>query len=176
MSRRWGPARPRETATSGIHPGFLMSVAAAVLIPWIAYLATSLPMRHVANHWRLTWVGFDLALVSVFVAAAFAARRRSTRLPDLLLAAGVLLLCDAWFDLATAATRREATVAVLEAFIGEGPIAITCIVLSRRCRACVEPPEPGGLSSQLIERRSLAKAASTAARPVDGVEDGDRSR
>ena len=115
-----------------------MSAAAAMLVPWIGYLATSLPMRHVAHHWRVTWVGFDVALVSVFTAAAFAARRRSKLLPDLLTTAAVLLLCDAWFDLATAATGRDVTVAALEAFTIEGPIAITCLVLSYRWRARVE--------------------------------------
>jgi hypothetical protein len=125
-----------------------MSGAAATLVPWIGYLATSLPMRHVAHHWRLTWVGFDVALVSVFTASAVAARRRSKLLPDLLVVAGVLLLCDAWFDLATAATGRDVTVAALEAFTVEGPLAITCFVLSARWRDARSVPgretEAGG--------------------------------
>jgi hypothetical protein len=31
----------------------LVAVAAAALMPWIAFLTTSLPMTHEARHWRI---------------------------------------------------------------------------------------------------------------------------
>src|SRR6184192_77114 len=43
---------------------FLTIVIASslLLIPWIAYLAVSLPDHHVAGHWKAAWVGFDVGL------------------------------------------------------------------------------------------------------------------
>lgn len=122
------------TSASRSHGVLLMTVAAAVLMPWIAFLATSLPMRHAAHHWRLTWVGFDIALAGTFLGAAIAGRRRSSSFPDFLIAAGVLLICDAWFDLITASTTHELIVAAAEALCVEIPIALACFALSRRWR------------------------------------------
>src|SRR5436305_3575586 len=84
-------------------PWTLLAAVAAALLPWILYLALSLPMAHVAVHWRLAWVGFDATLAAVFASATLAARRGSPLLPGLLTAAAVLLLCDAWCDVAPAA-------------------------------------------------------------------------
>jgi hypothetical protein len=105
-----------------------------VLVPWVVFLATTLPMRHQAHHWRLTWVGFDIVLASTFVGAARAGRRKSPWFPDLLFAAGVLLLCDAWFDILNASSRDELIISVAEALCVEIPVAAACLVLSRRLR------------------------------------------
>ena len=42
----------------------MLTVASAVLIPWIVLLALTLPRHYVAGHWRLTWVGFDIILLA----------------------------------------------------------------------------------------------------------------
>lgn len=42
----------------------VLTVASVGLVPWIALLALTLPHRYVAHHWTLTWVGFDIALLS----------------------------------------------------------------------------------------------------------------
>jgi hypothetical protein len=123
--------RPHTLQTRGV---LLMAVAGAALMPWIALLATSLPMRHAAHHWRITWVGFDIALAGLFLAAALAGRRRSAAFPDLLIAAGVVLVCDAWFDVITASTTHELMVSGAEALSAELPIALTCFALARLSR------------------------------------------
>ena len=112
----------------------VLAAAAAVLLPWALYLATSLPMDHVSVHWRLAWVGFDLTLAAVFCAAALAGHRDSPAFPDLLLAGAVLLLCDAWFDIATAASAHELVGAVIEALAAEAPLALYCFAVARRVR------------------------------------------
>jgi hypothetical protein len=80
----------------------LMIAAIIGLLPWTIYLGVSLPDRHVAENWSVTWVGFDaLLLVTFAVTAVLGALRRQL----LILAAftsGVLLICDAWFDVTTA--------------------------------------------------------------------------
>ena len=46
-----------------------VTIAAAIgLIPWIAYLALTLPENYVAHNWRATWVGFDLLLLVFMIA------------------------------------------------------------------------------------------------------------
>ena len=35
----------------------VLTVSCAVLVPWIIFLAVTLPHRYVASHWTLTWVG-----------------------------------------------------------------------------------------------------------------------
>ena len=39
-------------------PAFLLCSVA--LIPWIVYLALSLPSRQVSSHYDVAWVGFDV--------------------------------------------------------------------------------------------------------------------
>lgn len=117
-----------------LRPWTLLAAVAAALLPWVVYLTVSLPMHHVAVHWRLAWVGFDATLAAVFAAAALAARRDSPLLPDLLTAGAVLLLCDAWFDIATAASARELAGAVAEAAVAEVPLALYCLGLAHRVR------------------------------------------
>jgi hypothetical protein len=127
------PARRVFVTTLG-RPWAVLAAAAAVLLPWALYLATTLPMDHMSVHWRLAWVGFDLTLAAVFCAAALAGRRHSTVFPDLLLAGAVLLLCDAWFDIATAANRPEVVGAVVEAVVAEVPLALYCLAFARSVR------------------------------------------
>jgi hypothetical protein len=117
-----------------------LAIVAAALVPWTAYLAVGLPMDHVAMHWRLAWVGFDVALAVMFATAAIASRRRSRMLPDLLVAASVLLMCDAWFDVVTARSGSEFATAVAEALLAELPLALLCLVRASRLRGSAGSP------------------------------------
>lgn len=81
----------------------LTAVAAIVLLGWVLYLAVTLPRTYTTGHWRLTWVGFDCALAGTLAATAALAlwRRQLVILTSVI--AGSLLICDAWFDVTTAA-------------------------------------------------------------------------
>ncbi len=89
--RRW---RERQVAS--------MVVVAAVLVPWIGYLATTLPRRYVAANWDRTWVGFDAVLLALVLATAVLGWRRRQLVAVTAFATGMLLVCDAWFDVMTA--------------------------------------------------------------------------
>jgi hypothetical protein len=128
------PARRALGSAALWRPWTLLAAVAGALLPWVVYFAVSLPMDHVAVHWRLAWVGFDATLAAVFASAALAARRDSPLLPDLLMAGAVLLLCDAWFDIATAASARELAGAVVEAAAAEVPLAVFCLGFAHRVR------------------------------------------
>jgi len=104
----------------------LMSASAAVLVPWTAYLGLSLPTRYVARHWTLTWVGFDVVLMMMFAATAVLGLLRRQLLVLTAFASGVLLLCDAWFDVTTA-NSHDRLLSIATAVVAEVPIAILLI-------------------------------------------------
>jgi hypothetical protein len=101
----------------------ITGLAALILVPWIVYLAVTLPGRHQVRTWTPLWVGFD-AIELVLLAATFVlgAQRRAISLLTAF-ATGVVLLCDAWFDLLTS-TRHELWQAVLLAVLIEIPLAV----------------------------------------------------
>jgi hypothetical protein len=80
----------------------LMVVGAVGLIPWMIYLAFTLPEIYVAHNWPATWIGFDCVLIAFMIATAVLGwlRRELVILPAF--TTGVLLICDAWFDIMTA--------------------------------------------------------------------------
>jgi hypothetical protein len=125
---------------TSVRTWMLLAVVAAALLPWTAYLAVRLPMDHVAVHWRVAWVGFDVALAVTFATAAIADRRRSRMLPDVLVAASVLLMCDAWFDVVTATSGSEFAGALAEALLAELPLALLCLLSAGRIRRSAGSP------------------------------------
>jgi hypothetical protein len=104
----------------------LLGLVAIGLVPWIAYLTFTLPSRHVTFHYDLAWVGFDIALMSSFAATAWAAFRGWRWLVPLAAVTGTMLVCDAWFDIATSHTGVEMWEAVAEAALAELPLAAVC--------------------------------------------------
>lgn len=104
----------------------LMVGAIVWLIPWIGYLAATLPDRYITYNWTATWVGFDLLLLMFMVATAVLGLLRRQLLILSAFTTGVLLTCDAWFDLMTAAPadRRPP---ILTAVLAELPLAMLLI-------------------------------------------------
>jgi hypothetical protein len=80
----------------------LMIGGTVALIPWLVYLAITLPSTYVAHNWPLTWVGFDTLLIGFMAATAVLGLLRRQLLLLTAFATGVLLICDAWFDVMTA--------------------------------------------------------------------------
>jgi hypothetical protein len=80
----------------------LMVGGAIGLIPWTIYLALTLPTNYVAHNWPATWIGFDCVLIAFMIATAVLGwlRRELVILPGF--TTGVLLICDACFDIMTA--------------------------------------------------------------------------
>ena len=106
--------------------GSMLIVIAVLMVPWTLYLAVTLPTRHHAAHWDAVWVGFDIALVIGIALTALGAFRRSDWLAIAATATGTLFLCDAWFDVLTSSGGSEATTALLQALVGELPLAALC--------------------------------------------------
>ena len=97
---------------------------ASLLLPWIVYLAVTLPRRQFDRHYRAAWVGFDLILVFAIARTAYMAFRFDPRVQFPATATAVLLLVDAWFDVTTSSGRSQFLEAVLLAVLVEVPSAL----------------------------------------------------
>ena len=93
-------------------------------MPWIGYLASSLPLAESGGAWRVAWVGFDIMLALVLMTTAWLGfRRRQVAILGLLVAS-TMLFTDAWFDVALSYGTREQWGAILSAALLEIPFAI----------------------------------------------------
>jgi hypothetical protein len=97
-----------------------------VLIPWIVYLSLTLPDTYVAQNWVATWVGFDSLLVVFMAATAILGLLRRQILVLTAFTTGVLLICDAWFDILTARSD-DMWLSIVTALFGALPLAVVLI-------------------------------------------------
>jgi hypothetical protein len=111
---------------------WLYTGAAVVLLPWIVYLAITLPRRDLDRHYRWAWVGFDCLLVFAIVRTAYMAFRIDPRVQFPATATATLLFVDAWFDITTSGSRAAALEALLLALLVEIPAALFSLHMARR--------------------------------------------
>jgi hypothetical protein len=104
----------------------LMVGAIVWLIPWIVYLTVMLPDRYVSYNWTATWVGFDVLLLTFMVTTVVLGLLRRQLLILSAFTTGVLLTCDAWFDVMTAAPS-DRWPSILTAVLVELPLAVLLI-------------------------------------------------
>jgi hypothetical protein len=109
----------------------LMVGGSIVMVPWLVYLSLTLPENYVAHNWTATWVGFDILLVVFMSATAVLGFLRRQLLLLAAFTSGVLLICDAWFDLMTAGPR-DLWLSVITALLIEVPLAIFLIIGAQR--------------------------------------------
>jgi hypothetical protein len=107
----------------------VLLLTAAALLPWTLWLTFTLPSRHVTEHYDIAWVVFDCALFCAFVATAWCALRNSQWLVPFAAVTGTMLVCDAWFDVATSIGSGDALEAILEALLAELPLAAVCALV-----------------------------------------------
>ncbi|BDB40108.1 MULTISPECIES: hypothetical protein [Mycobacterium] len=113
-----------------INLGLIVSGSMA-LVPWIGYLSMTLPPNYVAHNWPATWVGFDILLVGFMLATAVLGFLRRQLLLLTAFTSGVLLICDAWFDLMTAGPD-DVWLSVVTALLIEVPMAMLLISGAQR--------------------------------------------
>ncbi|MEV0182054.1 hypothetical protein AB0I54_22575 [Streptomyces sp. NPDC050625] len=92
------PVRDEQFERRRRHTIKLLAASALGLIPWTVILGLTLPSDYQVHSWRVTWVGFDLLLLTAFAATAVLGFRRHRAVVIPALASAVLLVCDAWFD------------------------------------------------------------------------------
>lgn len=109
----------------------LMIGGSLAMVPWLAYLSVTLPENYVAHNWPITWVGFDVLLVAFMLATAVLGYLRRHLLVLAAFTTGVLLICDAWFDLMTAGPK-DLWVSLITALLIEVPLAVFMIFSALR--------------------------------------------
>jgi hypothetical protein len=120
-----------ERVAPWVGPAFV--AMALILLPWIAYLRTTLPKTELASHYRAAWVGFDFILCAQLARTGIYAFRKHEREQVRLHAAAcaTLLSVDAWFDITTS-PKSEVWESVVLAALIELPLAFVCWQLARR--------------------------------------------
>jgi hypothetical protein len=107
---------------------------AVAIVPWIVWLAWTLPERSVSAHYRLAWVGFDVLLCGALARTAYLAWRRSPFLVNVASATAALLVVDAWFDVTTSPGGHDLMVSALLALLVELPLAVMSLALAGRAQ------------------------------------------
>jgi hypothetical protein len=115
----------------------LLGAVAAGLVPWILYLTYTLPQRHVTDHWRIAWDGFDVGLAAALVATAVGIAREAAWLEGVAAAAATLLVTDAWFDILLSSSSGERVEAIALAAVAELPLALFCLWIALNAERAV---------------------------------------
>ena len=101
------------------------------LIPWTVFLGFRLPSHHTTHNWDVAWVGLDIGLVLTLLATGILAKLRSLYTVIAAVAAGTLLLADAWFDMTGYRIGSHGfNQAFLMAVFGELPLALMSFALA----------------------------------------------
>ena len=136
LARRLLARDPHSSASAGRRQRSLflslVAVACLVLLPWIVFLALTLPKSYVVQRWTAVWTGFDVALLTTIAACFWAAWRRRQVLIVFALIGATLLTCDAWFDIMTASTSGDLRISLASAFLVELPFAVVLMMVARR--------------------------------------------
>ncbi|MEV0096636.1 hypothetical protein [Streptomyces sp. NPDC050738] len=109
--------------------GRLLTGAGLALLPWMGYMAATMPPAKAA-----AWIALDALEAACLVLAGTRLARGSGGHHTAAAGAAALLLVDATTDLLTAAPGAELALAVAMAVAAEIPLAALCAVLARQPR------------------------------------------
>jgi hypothetical protein len=123
---------PRRVLARWIIPVY--ALLALALVPWVVWLAWTLPERSVSAHYRLAWVGFDVLLCGALARTAWLAWRRSPFVVNVASATAALLVVDAWFDVTTSPGGQDLLVSTATALGVELPLAVFSLVIAARAQ------------------------------------------
>ncbi|MFJ3948810.1 hypothetical protein ACIPXV_01880 [Streptomyces libani] len=116
---------PARIGTGRRWQGRILTGAGLILLPWLGYLAGTLPPAE-----AVAWIALDALEAVALLATGTRLLRGVSRHRAPAAAAAVLLLADACLDLATAAPGTELATAVAMALGAELPLAALCAVLA----------------------------------------------
>ncbi|MFE9693314.1 hypothetical protein [Micromonospora sp. NPDC005806] len=116
----------------------VFAVLALLTLPWIGYLALTLPRHAVTVHYRAAWVGFDLGLVAMLGLTAVQAYRGHRQVVLAASATATMLVVDGWFDVITTPAGPDLVLSVVLAALVELPLAAVCVWIARHGDRMVE--------------------------------------
>jgi hypothetical protein len=123
---------PRRVLARWIIPVY--ALLAVALVPWVVWLAWTLPERSVSAHYRLGWVGFDVLLCGALARTAWLAWRRSPFVVNVASATAALLVVDAWFDVTTSPGGHDLLMSAATAIGVELPLAVFSLIIAARAQ------------------------------------------
>jgi hypothetical protein len=106
-----------------------ITASAVVLLPWTAYLASTLPSTVSARHWPLVWAGLDSLMAAGLAATGVLAIRRDRRVAFAAASTATVLLMDGWFDVCTSPSGRPLAFALADLCVEAGEAA-ACLMLA----------------------------------------------
>jgi hypothetical protein len=106
----------------------LVTASAVVLLPWIVYLAATLPPSISVRHWPLAWIGLDSFMAVGLAVTGVLAFRRDRRVALAAASTATVLFLDGWFDVCTAPPGRSFAFALTDLCIETGE-AVACLML-----------------------------------------------
>ena len=112
--------------------GIIFFAVCVGLVPQIVTLSSTLREVAIAAHWRIVWVGLDIAEALAFLLTAWFLLWKSALVIITASVAGTLLLLDAWFDVLTSFRRANLVAATNLAVFVEVPLAILCFAVALR--------------------------------------------
>ncbi|MFH8572860.1 hypothetical protein [Streptomyces sp. NPDC017993] len=112
----------------GRRQGRILAGAGLALLPWLGYLAGTLPPKEAA-----AWVALDALEAACLLTAGTRLLHGDPRHRAPAAAAALLLVADACIDVATAAPGAELAGALAMALGAELPLAALCTALAVRC-------------------------------------------
>jgi hypothetical protein len=118
-----------------VGPAF--AILSACAVPWVVFLAITLPRRATFAHYRGVWVGFDTGLILVLALTALLAWLARPQVALAATAASTMLLVDAWFDMMTT-PRSGFWISVLLAGLVELPLAAVCLWIALHAAEVIE--------------------------------------
>jgi hypothetical protein len=139
-------------------PGLALLASGAGMVPWLTYLAITLPARTSVPHWSAAWVGLDVMEALGLAVTGWLVRRGDPRRCLAAAATAMLLVVDAWFDISTAGSGLTGAVAM--AACAELPMAAVCSVVA--CRAVRDggrPPHPDSPEAELDRQQGAPSLA-----------------
>jgi hypothetical protein len=145
-----------------VGPAF--AVLAVGTVPWVVFLAVTLPRHATFAHYRGVWVGFDLALIGVLATTAVLAWRGRSQVTIAATAAATMLFVDAWFDVLTTPRGGGLWLSLVLAGAAEIPLALICLWIALH-------------ASQVIEARAVTlarRAARAEARAAEAEAEAGR--
>jgi hypothetical protein len=135
MDSEAGVTRVR-TVPWWVGPAF--AVLALATVPWVVFLAVTLPRHATFAHYRGVWVGFDTGLVVVLGLTGWLAWRARPSVALAATAAATMLLVDAWFDVMTTPRGQGLLVSVALAVLVELPLAGICLWIAGHAEQVIE--------------------------------------
>ncbi|MDH6580236.1 hypothetical protein [Kitasatospora sp. MAP5-34] len=87
LAHRWAPR--------------IVILGAVAMLPWMVYLGVALPDTVPAQHWRLAWLGLDLAGLGTQGATWWLSHRRDRRALPVAIMNATLVAAKTWFGMST---------------------------------------------------------------------------